>query len=213
VDHLALEFERVAGEHRGAHLAFFHAGKDRHVVEVHQRACQPAGGLRHAFDQQHAGHQRIAREMAFEYRAFVRFGYRTSGTDEAFADIDVDDTVEHLEVFKTHPGASGAFGGDQLVDAVAQVLQHEVLVRRRFAVVDFLSPLLKRQLDAKRLIDCERDIEEIETVDLEIVNGMAFRLNILTRDVASFRNDLSHFIKRRGHQARSLCQCMNWRRQ
>jgi hypothetical protein len=41
---------------------------------------------------------------------------------------------------------------------------------------------------------------------------MAFGLNIFTRNVASFRNDFSHFIKRRGHQARSLCNGMNSRR-
>src|SRR5580704_2289418 len=109
-------------------------------------------------------------------------------------------------------GASGALGGNKLVDPFAQVLQNEVLIRGRLAVVDFLSPLLEWQLDAERLVDGERDIEEIEAVDLEIVDRMAFRLNVFTRNVASFRNDFSHFIKRRGHQARSLCNGTNSRR-
>jgi hypothetical protein len=33
---------------------------------------------------------------------------------------------------------------------------------------------------------------------------VTFRLDIFTRDIASFRNDFSHFIERGGHQACSL---------
>jgi hypothetical protein len=33
---------------------------------------------------------------------------------------------------------------------------------------------------------------------------VAFRLDIFTRDIASFRNDFSHFIERGGHRACSL---------
>src|SRR5271154_3462597 len=101
-------------------------------------------------------------------------------------------------------GASGAFGSDQLVDSLAQVLQHEILIRRRFAVIDFLGPLFERKLYAERLVDGEGDVEEVETVDLKIVDGVAFRLDIFTRDIASFRNDFSHFIESSGHRACSL---------
>src|SRR5262252_8554447 len=58
-----------------------------------------------------------------------------------------------------------ALGRHQLVDARAQVLQHEILLGGRLAVVDLLGPLLQRQLNAKLLIDRERDVEEIEAVD------------------------------------------------
>src|SRR5271170_2198608 len=107
-------------------------------------------------------------------------------------------------------GASGAFSSDQLVDSLAQVLQHEVLIRRRFAVIDFLGPLFERKFDAERLVDGEGDIEEVETVDLEIVDGVTLRLDILTRNVASFRNDFSHFIERGGHQTCSFRPRRGW---
>ena len=86
-------------------------------------------------------------------------------------------------------GGSGALGRDQFVDLFAEVLQHEILIGGRLAVVDFLGPLLERQLDAERLVDGEGDVEEIQAVDLEIVDGVTFRLNVFTRNVASFRND------------------------
>src|SRR5262245_5348474 len=101
-------------------------------------------------------------------------------------------------------GASGALGRNQFVDAIAEILENEVLVGRGLAVVDLLGPLLERQLDAERLVDGEGDIEEVEAVDLQIVDRVTFRLDVLTRDVAGFRNDLSHFIERSGHRACSF---------
>src|ERR1700677_4990078 len=101
-------------------------------------------------------------------------------------------------------GASGAFGRDQLVDLLAQILQHEILVRRRLAVVDLLGPLLERQLDAERLVDGKGDIEEVETVDLEIVDGVAFGLDVFAWDIAGFRNNISNFVERGRHRACSF---------
>src|SRR5579884_3933576 len=69
------------------------------------------------------------------------------------------------------------FGSDKLVDAGRKILQHKILVGRGFAVVDLLRPLLKRQLDAKSLVDGESDVEEVQAVDPEIVNGVAFRFD------------------------------------
>src|SRR5262249_19017613 len=68
-----------------------------------------------------------------------------------------------------------ALGGDEVVDARAEVLQHEILLRGRLAVVDLLRPLLQRQLDAERLVDGEGDIEEVEAVDAEVLDRMAVR--------------------------------------
>ena len=51
-------------------------------------------------------------------------------------------------------------------------------------VVHFLRPLLERHLDAERLVDRERDVEEVEAVDAEIVDGVAFRLDRLARNIA-----------------------------
>src|SRR6185436_915930 len=52
----------------------------------------------------------------------------------------------------------GSFGGDQSVDTRAKVLEDEIFFGRRLALVDFLRPLLKRQLDAERLVDGKGDI-------------------------------------------------------
>jgi hypothetical protein len=39
---------------------------------------------------------------------------------------------------------------------------------------------------------------------------VTFGLNILTRNIASFRNDFSHFIKRGGHQTCSFRSRQGW---
>src|SRR6185295_6537802 len=69
--------------------------------------------------------------------------------------------------------ASRSLGSDELVDARAQVFHHEILLGRRFALVDFLRPLFERHLDPERLVDRERDVEEVQAVDAEIVDGVA----------------------------------------
>src|SRR3984885_15860080 len=103
-------------------------------------------------------------------------------------------------------GASGALGSDQLVDSLAPVLQHEILIRRLFAVVDFLRPLFERKLYSEGFVDGKGDVEKVETVDLEIVDGVTLGLDIFTRNIASFRNDFSHFIECSGHRACSSGQ-------
>ena len=90
-------------------------------------------------------------------------------------------------------------GGDQFVDARAEILEHEILLGGRLAVVDFLGPLLERQLDPERLVDREGDIEEVEAVDAEIVDGVAFRLDLLARNVAGLGDDIGHGVEGRGH--------------
>src|SRR4051794_18599562 len=72
----------------------------------------------------------------------------------------------------------GALCGDQFVDSRAQVPQHEVLLGRRLAVIDLLGPLLERQLDAESLVDRKGDIQEVEAVDAEVVDSMAFRRDL-----------------------------------
>src|ERR1700722_10656927 len=86
-------------------------------------------------------------------------------------------------------------GGDQTVDAGTQVLEDEVLLGGRLAVVDFLRPLLERELDSERLVDRECDIEEIEAVDAEIVDRVAFRLDLLARNVARLGDDIGDRIE------------------
>ena len=64
-----------------------------------------------------------------------------------------------------------ALGGDQFVDARAEVLQHEILLGGGLAVVDFLRPLFERQLNPESLVDGKRDVEKIEAVDAKVVDG------------------------------------------
>ena len=88
-----------------------------------------------------------------------------------------------------------ALGRNQFVDAGAQVLQHEILLGGRLAVVDLLGPLFQRQLDAELLVDRERDVQEIEAVDAEIIDGMAIRRDRVARDVAGFSDDRGDLIE------------------
>ena len=96
-----------------------------------------------------------------------------------------------------------AFAGDQIVDAGAEILQDEVLLGGRLAVVDFLRPLLERQLDSERLVDGERDVEEVEAVDAEIVDRVAFRRDLLARDIARLGDNIGHRVESRRHRVTS----------
>jgi len=63
----AFEFELVAGttpERRN--LASLTPIRNGMAVKPLRAGHQPAGGLRHAFDQQHSRHQRVGRKVAFE---------------------------------------------------------------------------------------------------------------------------------------------------
>ena len=58
-----------------------------------------------------------------------------------------------------------ALGCAQFVDLGAEVLQHEIFFGGNLAFVDFLRPLLERQLDPEGLVDGEGDVEEVQAVD------------------------------------------------
>src|SRR5437868_13296125 len=88
-----------------------------------------------------------------------------------------------------------ALGCNQLVDARAQVLQNEILLGGRLAVVDLLRPLFQRQLDSELLVDRERDVQEIEAVDAKVVDGMAIGRDRVARNVAGLSDDRSDLIE------------------
>src|SRR5690242_17062603 len=94
-------------------------------------------------------------------------------------------------------GGSGtrALCGDQFVDARTKVLQDEILLGGRLAVVDFLGPFLQRQFDAERLVDGKCDVQKIEAVDAQIVNGVAIRRDRVARNVAGFSDDRGDLIE------------------
>src|SRR4051794_23223934 len=79
-----------------------------------------------------------------------------------------------------------ALGRDQFVDAGREIFQDKILLGGRLAVIDFLRPFLQRQLDPERLVNRECDVEEIEAVDPEIVDRVAFRRDRVAWNVAGF---------------------------
>ena len=72
VDDLAFELEFFAGKYGAAEFGFLDGDQERHGGEAVDRDDEPAAGLRHAFDLQHARHQRIAGKVSFENRALFR---------------------------------------------------------------------------------------------------------------------------------------------
>ena len=101
--------------------------------------------------------------------------FRDSGfvANRAAGQIDIDDPVDHLEIFKAHlPRRSGALGRDQFVDAGAKILEDEILFLGRLTVVDLLGPLLERQLDAESLVD-GKAISRKSRLSIQIVDGIA----------------------------------------
>src|SRR4051812_11586318 len=97
-------------------------------------------------------------------------------------------------------GGSGLLGRHQRVDLRDEVLQHEVLLGRDLALVHLLRPLLKRQLDAERLVDREGDVEEREGVDAEVVDGVTLGRDLVARDVGGLGDDVGYGLVRGGHR-------------
>src|SRR5688500_8993509 len=91
-----------------------------------------------------------------------------------------------------------AFRRDEVVDAGNEVLQDAVLFGRNLALVNLLRPLLERQLDADRLVDGKGDVEEGKRIDAEIVDGVALRRDLFTRDVGRRGNDARNRLERGG---------------
>ncbi len=95
-----LDGDEIAGEDRAAHLGFLDGCKNRHALELEQAKQKPARSLRHRFDQQHARHQGIAGEVPLEDRALLR--NLRFDDNLLLADIEVDDTIDQVKVFKLH---------------------------------------------------------------------------------------------------------------
>src|SRR5262249_33883859 len=84
----------------GAQLRLLDGGEERHALELGGGQHEPARRLRHRLDQQHARHQGMAGKMPFEDGAFLRdLGL---GADRSPIEIEVDDTVDELEVLDPH---------------------------------------------------------------------------------------------------------------
>src|SRR5215471_1997443 len=100
VQHLGVDREQLAGNYEGAQLRLLDGGEERHALELGGGQHEPARGLRHRLDQQHARHQRMPGEMPFEDRAFLRnLGI---DADRAPTEIEVDDAVDELEILDSH---------------------------------------------------------------------------------------------------------------
>src|SRR4051794_18723908 len=92
-------------------------------------------------------------------------------------------------------GGRRALGGNQFVDAFAQVFEDEILLGGRLPVVDFLGPFFQRHLDPERLVDGKGDVQKVQTVDSEIVDRVALRRNGVTRNVAGFGDNVGDLIE------------------
>src|SRR5262245_37138663 len=141
----------------------------------------------------------MAGNVSFEDGAFE--GNLRLNLDGSLREIEGDDTVDKLKILKAHEDrASRPLGGNETVDPVAEVLQHEILLGGRLAVVHFLRPLFERELDAERLVDGEGDVQKVEAVDAEVIDGMTLRLDLLARDIAGLGNNIRHGIEGRRHR-------------
>src|SRR4051812_44174618 len=92
--------QHLSGRHEGAQFCFLHRSQKRHSLEAVDRDHQPAGRLRHGFDQQYAGHQRITRKVPFEDRAGV--WNSCFGSDRSAGHIQLNDPVDQLKILKPH---------------------------------------------------------------------------------------------------------------
>ena len=93
-------------------------------------------------------------------------------------------------------------GGNKPINTGAQVLENEILLGWCLALVDFLRPLFKRQLDAKSLVDGKGNIKKGQRIDAKIINGVTFRRDFFTRDVTGLGNDTGNCFERGGHRQR-----------
>jgi len=87
------------------------------------------------------------------------------------------------------------FGGDQFVDFRAKIFHDEIFFGGRIAVIDLLGPAFQRDFDAEFLVDSKNNVEEVEAVDAQIVNGMALRRDIFYRDFTGIRDNLRDFVE------------------
>lgn len=88
---------------------------------------------------------------------------------------------------------------NQFVDFCAQIAKHEIFFGGHFAVIDILGPLLERYFDAEFFVDGENNVEKVEAVDAEIVNGVAFGSDCITVDFTGVCDDIGYFFKRCCH--------------
>src|SRR5258708_4284251 len=98
---------------------------------------------------------------------------------------------------KRMPLDSCTLGGGERVDMRAKVLQDEILLGRRLALVDLLGPLLERHFDPEGLVDCKCDVEKVEAVDTEIIDRVAFELDRIARNIAGLGNDIGDGVEGR----------------
>ena len=138
-------------------------------------------------------------KVSFEDGAFD--GNLRLNLDRSLLEIEGDDAVDKLELLEAHEDrASRPLGGNETIDPVAEVLQHEILLGGRLAVVHFLRLLLERKLDAEGLVDREGDIQKIEAVDAEVIDSVTLRLDLLARDIAGLGDNVRNGIEGRRHR-------------
>ncbi len=97
---LGLDFQHGAGPTKSRILPSLTPASSGMLGKVDGVHDQDAGRLRHGFNQQYAGHQRMAGKMAFKHRAL--FGNDRTRQQDLLVQVDRNNPVDHLEVFKKH---------------------------------------------------------------------------------------------------------------
>src|SRR5215469_2419264 len=77
----------------------------------------------------------------------------------------------------------------QVVYVAAEFTHNEIAICGSRLHVHGMQPLVEWDPDPERIIDTEADIHQVETVDAQVVEQMAIRLNRLARNVTGHGND------------------------
>src|SRR5215510_16007235 len=105
VQQLRARDQRLPRRHERAQLRLLEGRQKRHARESGEANDHPARRLRHGFEQQHARHQRVAGEVAFENgRLRGNNRLRLDGSPDR---VEFQDAVDKAEVLKVHADLGG----------------------------------------------------------------------------------------------------------
>src|SRR6516225_3698568 len=97
VHELARQCELLTGGNEGSQLGFFDSREEWHARELGNRDEQPTRGLRHGFNEENAGHQRMAGKVSLKDGGCG--GYARLGADRPIGEIERDYAVDQLKIF------------------------------------------------------------------------------------------------------------------
>src|SRR4029078_3916425 len=129
--------KRLTWRHEGAQLRFLYGGEKTHAGKLVHGDQEPAGSLRHRLNQQHAGHQRMTREMALEDRGRCRDGRLSA--DRAVVKLEFDNPVDEEEVVEAH--ANSIYAGAAPFAAISSSMRAQRFSSTKYCSVAALPSL------------------------------------------------------------------------